>query len=106
MSYVSDEQGYTIIGGVYASVDLKSAVVETAEHGAVAISAADRPALWAQMLELLASGAIEVGDFVPEPEAPPPPTPLEKLQNFLVHNPDVAAVLGITDDGTASHAEV
>lgn len=40
----------TITAAAYANPERTAAVIQTAEAGAVAISAADTPAVWAQML--------------------------------------------------------
>ncbi|HXF89530.1 MAG TPA: hypothetical protein VNK48_14335 [Xanthobacteraceae bacterium] len=72
--------GYTMLSAAYADERHESVIVMTEESGAVAVSARDRPELWAA---LMASGL---------PIAPyTPPVPAEAPAGGQAEGPDVIA---------------
>lgn len=66
--------GYTILSAQYSDEDNKSVTIQTKEFGAVSISAADRPELWAQLPLVTVSAYVPPVVSVAVTPADAPPT--------------------------------
>ncbi len=80
----------TYISATYANDENTAVIAITEGCGAIAISAADRPDGWAQ---LLASG-VEIAPYE-APVLPPAADPIEAAKAFLLANPAIATALGV-----------
>ncbi len=77
---------YTILAATFTNPEHSAAEIITQEAGPVLASAADMPEVWHAVLAASPMA-------YQAPKDPQPKTALEKMQAFLVANPDVAALI-------------